>query len=104
MTEPDPVAPLTQIGRQLQKKADELGLRMVTFSIVPDPSGTQHRVHATFVPNDDKPPTVESDPEFDSIMEAQRRYELEEKAKQAREELEQFRDKLDNPGKGFLDE
>lgn len=98
----DPIAPLTQIGKQLQAKANEVGLRMVTFSVVPDPRGDTHRVHATFIANDEQPPPTE-DPEFEALIEAQRRHELEEKAKKSREELEALRENLDNPHKGFLD-
>lgn len=98
----DPIEPLTQLGKRLQSQAESIGLRMVTFSVVPDPSG-DHHVHASFIPSENPVPES-SDPEFDKIMEDQRRHELEERAKKEREELLKFRENLDDKGKGFLDD
>jgi hypothetical protein len=98
----DPMKPLVNIGKRLQEQAKTVGLQLVTFSVVPDPTGVEHHVHATFIASDEPLP-VEGDSEFDAIMEAQRKFELEEKAKKAREELEKFREGFDKPGGSFLD-
>jgi hypothetical protein len=99
----DPMQPLVNIGKRLQEQAKNVGLNMVTFSVVPDPSGVEHHVHATFVKSEEPVP-VEGDSEFDEIMAAQRKFELEEKAKKAREDLEKFREGFDKPGGSFLDD
>jgi hypothetical protein len=98
----DPMEPLVQIGKRLHEQAKSVGLRMVTFAVVPDPNGGPHHVQATFIPSDEPLPP-DHDPEFEAIIEAQRRHELEEKAKKAREDLQRFREGFEKPGGSFLD-
>jgi hypothetical protein len=96
----DPLEPLARLGQRLADEARKIGLRLVQFAVLPDPSG-EHVVRTAFIP-DDAPPSQSDDPEFDALIRAQEIHEQEEKAKKAREELESFRKNLDEPGGSFL--
>lgn len=95
------MAPIVRLGKRLADAAQAIGLRLVAFGVVPDPEGGDHQVKAGFVPAD-TPPALTADPEFDAIIEAQVRHEQEERAKKARNELEEFRKNLEDEGGSFL--
>jgi hypothetical protein len=103
MTPDEAMRPFLKIGERLQEQAKSCGLRLATFAIIPDPHGGPHHIQATFMVDDTLPMDEPIDPEFDKIMEDQRKYELEEKAKAAREELAKFREGFEKPGESFLD-
>jgi hypothetical protein len=97
----DPLEPIARLGQRLAEEAKKIGLRLVQFAVLPDPGG-EHVIRTAFVP-DESGPVSTPDPEFDELIRAQERMENEEKARKAREELEQFRKNLEEPGGSFLD-
>lgn len=99
-----PLAPLSILMKRAAEAAQAEGLNVQAFLVTPnwDPDGP-HNVQIVFRPipdwNKDEPKV--EDPEFEAFIEAQRKHEAEEKANQAREQLQGLADDLKDPNKGL---
>lgn len=105
MTPDNPMAALSILGKRLADEAAKLGLFLQQFAILPnpDPNGP-HAAQAIFAieapeggtpygPVESHPETMghsDVDAEFERMLEAQRRFEMEQKSKDARESLKEL--------------
>lgn len=94
----DPLEPLRRLEVALRKEMQALGFEVVEFLVAPD-----GHVTAMFAPMPSPPAPQGDDPEFEAIIEAERKRELETRAEREREELIELREHLRDPRKGFLD-
>ena len=97
----NPMPALTTLMKRLSEQMKEIGLHLHHFSIVPstDPNGP-HNAQAV-VTLGTPPAEQTSDPEFDAMIEGQRKAEQDAKVEEARKELEQLNESLTDPSKGI---
>ncbi len=98
----NPMPPLTKLMRQLREQMKEVGMTLHHFSVAPnlDPSGIHH-AQAVVTLGEEPPPKQEDDPEFDALIEGQKKAEDDARAAQARKELEELQAELADPSKGL---
>lgn len=100
----NPLAPLSVVMKRLAEEAQKDGLQLVGFAVTPnyDPDGP-HTCQGVFRPipdwNKDEPQV--EDPEFEDFIKAQERFEAEQKADEARQQLQSLRDDLKDPSSGL---
>jgi hypothetical protein len=97
------LAPLFRLRKRTGEEADKIGFSMRQFAVVPGmEEGGPHHVHAVFVLAEEKPPSIDDDPEFKALLEGQEKAERERRAAEQREGLQELRDQLKKPGEGIL--
>lgn len=108
MIDPDDAAPLPALSTLMVRAMEILGkhgLAAQHFSVMPniDPDGPHH-AHVIHVidPDWSAEAAEDEDPEFQAIIDGAAKAEQEQQAEKARESLSDLRDKLRDPGQGFL--
>lgn len=99
----DPLAPLFRLRGRVKDEGGKVGYELRQFVIAPgmEEKGPHH-VHAIFQMAEEKPPSIDDDPEFKALIEGQEKAERERRATEEREGLTQLRDQLKDPKKGIL--
>lgn len=97
--------PFSRIGRRLREEGNGVGLSLMQFVLHPDIDGEHNTAVGIFLLDEEAPKDVtvkmKADPEFDRMISDQKRAEEDEKARNARKELEGLQDDLRNPNKGL---
>lgn len=99
----NPLAPISRLKKRLNDEAAEAGLDLTICTVDANynPDGP-HALKAVFYLTPEWDPNKpEEDPEFEAFRKAQEKYEREERAKEARAQLEGLEQDLRNPNKGL---
>jgi hypothetical protein len=99
----NPVAVFFRLRRRAKAEAATVGYDLQQFVIAPGGEETgPHHAHLVFTLAEEKPKSIDDDPDFKALLEGQAKAEREARAAEQRAGLTELRDQLKDPKKGIL--